>query len=206
LLCPGIPCRASLATLPNEQDGTQCLTHQAGHIETQSITIQYYPNEIVLLFSTLHVIFPENISLLNIVNGDAMTEFLKTLMNVRSLRAALRELSFEQLQDAKEKFDAIYIERRDSTEKERAEQAEHQRKLAEFTEMLKEAGIDPRDLVNNAAPAANAEKGKSKRTPRPPKYKYQEDGQEKTWTGQGRMPKAIAEQIAQGKSLEQFAI
>lgn len=72
--------------------------------------------------------------------------------------------------------------------------------------MLKVAGIDPRDLVGNATTSTSAEKGKSKRAPRPAKYKYQEDGQEKIWTGQGRMPKAIAEQIAQGKSLEQFAI
>jgi len=47
---------------------------------------------------------------------------------------------------------------------------------------------------------------KSKRAPRPAKYKYQEDGQEKTWTGQGRMPKAIAEQVALGKDLNDFLI
>ena len=47
---------------------------------------------------------------------------------------------------------------------------------------------------------------KSKRAPRPAKYKYQEDGQEKTWTGQGRMPKAIAEQVALGKDLNDYLI
>lgn len=135
-----------------------------------------------------------------------MNEFLKTLLNIRSLRAALRDLSFEQLEEVKDKFDQVYAELFAATEKDRAAQAEHQRKLVEFSEMLKVAGIDPRDLVGNAASATSAEKGKSKRAPRPPKYKYQEDGQEKTWTGQGRMPKAIAEQIEQGKSLEQFAI
>lgn len=132
-----------------------------------------------------------------------MTEFLKTLLNIRSLRAALRDLSFEQLEEVKEKFDQVYAELYAATEKERAEQAEHQRKLAEFTDMLKEAGIDPRDLVSNSAPVASS---KSKRTPRPAKYKYQEDGQEKTWTGQGRMPKAIAEQVALGKNLDDFLI
>ena len=136
-----------------------------------------------------------------------MNEFLKTLLNIRSLRAVMRELSFEQLEEAKEKFEQIYTERFESTEKERAEQAEHQRKLAEFSEMLKQAGVDPRDLVSNAAPSVSAKaSNKAKRAPRPAKYKYLEDGQEKTWTGQGRMPKAIAEQIAQGKSLEQFEI
>ena len=29
---------------------------------------------------------------------------------------------------------------------------------------------------------------------------------EKTWTGQGRMPKAIAEAVANGRALEEFLI
>jgi len=136
-----------------------------------------------------------------------MNEFIKTLLNIRSLRAALRELSFEQLEEAKEKFEQVYTERLESTEKERAEQAEHQRKLTEFSEMLKQAGVDPRDLLSSTAPAASANvSNKTKRAPRPAKYKYQENGQEKTWTGQGRMPKAMTALVEQGKSLDDFLI
>ncbi|WP_421239095.1 H-NS family nucleoid-associated regulatory protein [Aeromonas enteropelogenes] len=136
-----------------------------------------------------------------------MNEFIKSLLNIRSLRVALRELSFEQLAEAKEKFDLVYTERLESTEKERATQAEHQRKLAEFSEMLKQAGVDPRDLISSVTPAASGNiHNKVKRAPRPAKYKYQEDGQEKTWTGQGRMPKAIAEHVALGKNLDDFLI
>lgn len=70
--------------------------------------------------------------------------------------------------------------------------------------MLRQAGVDPRDLLSSTAPAASANAStKTKRAPRPAKYKYQENGQEKTWTGQGRIPKAIAEQ---GKSLDDFLI
>jgi DNA-binding protein H-NS len=122
------------------------------------------------------------------------------------LRAAIRELPFEQLQEAKEKFDLVYNERAESVEQERAEQEERQRKLSEFTEMLQQAGIDPRELIGSVAAPAAAGATKSKRAPRPAKYKYQEDGQEKTWTGQGRMPKAIAEQVALGKDLNDFLI
>ncbi|MGL6360470.1 H-NS family histone-like protein [Aeromonas hydrophila] len=133
--------------------------------------------------------------------------FLKTLMNIRSLRAVLRELSYEQLVEAKQKFDEIYAEREQQESKIRAESAERLQKLAEFTEMLKEAGIDPSELVGTAAPAkADGSANKAKRAPRPAKYKYIEDGQEKTWTGQGRMPKAIAEAVAAGKALEDFLI
>jgi DNA-binding protein H-NS len=139
--------------------------------------------------------------------GAYKSEFMKVLLNVRSLRANLRDLPLEQLEEAKEKLEQIYIERLEPTEKERAE---HQRKLAEFSEILKEAGIDPRDLMGSASPIATSTStstsSKTKRAPRPAKYKYQEDGQEKTWTDQGRMPKAIAEQVALGKNLDDFLI
>ena len=135
-----------------------------------------------------------------------MNDFLKTLMNIRCLRAALRDLSFEQLVEAKEKFDEIYAEREQQESKIRAESAERLQKLAEFTEMLRDAGIDPSELVGTAAPAKAGGSAKTKRAPRPAKYKYTEDGQEKTWTGQGRMPKAIAEAIEGGKALENFLI
>ncbi|TNI85769.1 H-NS family nucleoid-associated regulatory protein [Aeromonas sobria] len=135
-----------------------------------------------------------------------MNEFLKTLLNIRSLRAALRELSFEQLVEVKEKLDEVFAEREQQENKIKAESAERLQKLAEFTELLKAAGIDPSELVGTAAPAKADGSAKAKRAPRPAKYKYTEDGQEKTWTGQGRMPKAIAEAVASGRALEEFLI
>lgn len=135
-----------------------------------------------------------------------MNDFLKTLLNIRSLRAALRELTFEQLVEVREKFEEIFAEREQQENKIKAESAERLQKLAEFTEMLKEAGIDPSELVGTAAPAKTDGSVKAKRAPRPAKYKYTEDGQEKTWTGQGRMPKAIAEAVEGGKALEDFLI
>ena len=135
-----------------------------------------------------------------------MNDFLKTLLNIRSLRAALRELSFEQLVEVREKFEEIFAEREQQETKLREESAERLQKLAEFTELLKQAGIDPSELVGTVAPAKGDGTGKAKRTPRPAKYRYTEDGQEKTWTGQGRMPKAIAAAVAGGKVLEEFLI
>ena len=79
-----------------------------------------------------------------------MSEFLKVLLNIRSLRAALRELSLDQLKEAHEKIEMIYLERLEVAEKEQAAQAEHQQKLAEFQAMLAQAGIDPTELVGSA--------------------------------------------------------
>ncbi len=133
-----------------------------------------------------------------------MSEFFKVLMNVHSLRAALRELSLEQVKEAHEKIELVYLERLEQAEKEQAAQAEHQQKLAEFQAMLVDAGIDPAELVGSTPVAATA--AKAKRAPRPPKYRYVENGVEKTWTGQGRTPKFLAEQLEQGRQLDEFLI
>ncbi|MGT4070883.1 UNVERIFIED_CONTAM: H-NS histone family protein [Aeromonas hydrophila] len=133
-----------------------------------------------------------------------MSEFLKVMLNIRSLRVALRELSLEQLKEAHEKIELIYQERLEVAEKEEVAQAEHQQKLAEFQAMLAQAGIDPTELVGSAPAAATA--AKTKRAPRPPKYRYVENGVEKTWTGQGRTPKFLAQQLEQGRQLDDFLI
>ncbi|HHQ4530878.1 TPA: H-NS family nucleoid-associated regulatory protein [Aeromonas hydrophila] len=133
-----------------------------------------------------------------------MSEFLKVLLNIRSLRAAMRELSLDQLKEAHEKIEMIYLERLELAEKEQAAQAEHQQKLAEFQALLAQAGIDPTELLGSAPAAATV--AKSKRAPRPPKYRYVENGVEKTWTGQGRTPKFLAEQLEQGHQLDDFLI
>ncbi|PTT49597.1 H-NS family histone-like protein, partial [Aeromonas sp. HMWF015] len=124
--------------------------------------------------------------------------------NIRSLRAAMRELPLDQLKDAHEKIEMIYLERLELAEKEQAAQAEHQQKLAEFQAMLAQAGIDPTELLGSAPAAATV--AKSKRAPRPPKYRYVENSVEKTWTGQGRTPKFLAEQLEQGRQLDDFLI
>ena len=76
-----------------------------------------------------------------------MSEFLKVLLNVRSLRAALRELSLEQVKEAHEKIEAIYQERLEIAEKEQAANAERLQKLAEFQAMLAQANQQPQGVL-----------------------------------------------------------
>ncbi|MBL0541128.1 H-NS family nucleoid-associated regulatory protein [Aeromonas caviae] len=132
-----------------------------------------------------------------------MNEFLKVLLNIRSLRAACRDLTLEQLEEGLEKLSTIVDERRQDESAERQAREEHQKKIAEYAEMLKAAGIDPAELVNTVVPENTKV---SKRAPRPAKYRYLDNGVEKTWTGQGRMPSVIAKAVAEGKSVEAFAI
>ncbi|MCZ4335569.1 H-NS family nucleoid-associated regulatory protein [Aeromonas hydrophila] len=133
-----------------------------------------------------------------------MNDFLKVLLNIRSLRAILHDLTLEQLKEAREKIETVYLERVALMEKEQAAQAEHMNKLAEFQVMLAEAGIDPCELVGSTSVELGREK--VKRAPRPAKYRYVENGVEKTWTGQGRTPKYLVEQQSKGLQLDEFLI
>ncbi|MGU5817679.1 H-NS family histone-like protein [Aeromonas hydrophila] len=133
-----------------------------------------------------------------------MKDFLKVLLNIRSLRSILHELTLEQLKEASEKIESVYLERVALVEKEQAAQAEHMNKIAEFQVMLAEAGIDPCELVGSRQVELVCEK--IKWAPRSAKYRYVENGVEKTWTGQGRMPKYLVVQQSKGLQLDEFLI
>ncbi|WP_394128271.1 H-NS family nucleoid-associated regulatory protein [Vibrio hepatarius] len=135
-----------------------------------------------------------------------MSELTKTLLNIRSLRAFSRELTLEQLEEALDKLTIVVSERKESEEADRAAAAEQEAKLAAIAEQISKDGIDVEALISALSGESKA-KTKSKRAPRPAKYKYVDTtGEEKTWTGQGRTPSAIQEQLDAGKSLEDFLI
>ena len=135
-----------------------------------------------------------------------MSELTKTLLNIRSLRAFSRELTLEQLEEALEKLTVVVSERKEAEEEERAALAEQEAKLSAIAEQIAKDGIDV-DALISALAGETKTKTKSKRAPRPAKYKYIDpNGEEKTWTGQGRTPSAIQEQLDAGKSLDDFLI
>ncbi|WP_455821209.1 histone-like nucleoid-structuring protein H-NS [Pseudomonas cerasi] len=133
-----------------------------------------------------------------------MSEALKILNNIRTLRAQARECSLETLEEMLEKLEVVVNERRDEDNQAQAEVEERTRKLQQYRDMLIADGIDPNELLSTLA-AAKAP-GKAKRAARPAKYSYtDENGESKTWTGQGRTPAVIKKAIEeQGKKLEDF--
>ncbi|WP_305812730.1 H-NS family histone-like protein [Photobacterium leiognathi] len=125
-------------------------------------------------------------------------ETMKILLNLRSLRVACRDYDLEELKDALNKLTQVVEERIQEEEKLQAENREKEEKLAAYRDMMLSDGIDIDELLQSLASTPK----KSKRTPRPAKYKYvDETGKEKTWTGQGRTPKFLV-----GKDLNDFLI
>ncbi len=134
-----------------------------------------------------------------------MSELEKTLLNIRSLRALLRELTNAELEEAYSKFKTVVEERRLEEEAIRAEQIKKEDKLADIARQIKEQGLDVYELLS--ALSSTTPKKKGKRKPRPAKYKYIDtNGVEKTWTGQGRTPLVIQKALDEGKKLLDFAL
>ncbi|ALD78571.1 MULTISPECIES: DNA-binding protein StpA [Citrobacter] len=133
-----------------------------------------------------------------------MSSMLKNLNNIRSLRAMAREFSVDVLEDMLEKFRVVTKERRDEEEQLQRQRAEQQAKINALLAQMQADGISPEELLSITPATARSVK---KRQPRPAKYRFIDlNGETKTWTGQGRTPKPIAQALAAGKSLDDFLI
>ena len=136
-----------------------------------------------------------------------MNEFTRVLKNLRTLRNFTRELTIPQLESAVEKLQEIIKEKYETAEQHQREVQERKDRIKKYKELLKQDGITAADLAEILGDAKQSKKVKQKRPSRPAKYQYKdENGQVKTWTGQGRTPKAIQVQLDAGKSLDSFKI
>lgn len=135
-----------------------------------------------------------------------MSEALKILNNIRTLRAQARECTLETLEEMLEKLEVVINERREEESTAAAEIEERTRKLQQYREMLIADGIDPNELLNSMAAVKTT--GKGKRAARPAKYQYiDENSETKTWTGQGRTPAIIKKAMdEEAKTLDDFLI
>ena len=132
-------------------------------------------------------------------------EIISLFNNIRSLSAFAREVDRETVEAVMEKLTVVVEERREELSTLKAKEEERARKLEQYREMLKEDGIDLNDLLDIVAKEPAKKQGK--RAPRAPKYEYlDENGEVKTWTGQGRTPSVIAKALEKGESLDTFLI
>lgn len=135
-------------------------------------------------------------------DDQVMSDFLEVLTHARRFKAAVKELSLEDLQDLASKLSKIIEEREESVKEEEAAMAERVAKIEEIRKQMEEVGLSLDDLgVSGTAKAIV-----KKRAPRPAKYQIESEGETVTWTGQGRMPKVFKTQIDAGHDMEEFLI
>lgn len=111
----------------------------------------------------------------------------------------------EELESMLTKLTTVVEERRAEQEELAAKEAQQAEKLEEVMKKVEADGIDVQSLIAALSGQAQPTK-KSTRAPRPPKYKFMRDGEERTWTGQGRTPAEIQKALDNGQTLEDFEI
>lgn len=129
---------------------------------------------------------------------------LNKFSNLRTLRALAREATLEQLEALLEKVQTVVTEKREEIKAQEAENAKFLEGLNKYKEMLEKDGISAEDLVAllGGKQEVKTRKTRKPRKPLAPKYKFIDaNGNEKTWTGQGRTPRELV-----GKDLSKFAI
>ena len=128
-----------------------------------------------------------------------MSDFLATLTHGRKFKAAVSDLSVEELILFQDKLNKL-IDDREAQEAANLEMnAERNAQIDAIRKQMAELGLSADDIEAVTAP-------KKKRDPRPAKYKIEVNGESITWTGQGRMTTVFKKELDEGFTLEDFLI
>lgn len=136
-----------------------------------------------------------------------MSDFTAILTHTRRLKAAVKELSLDELRDVQAKLENVIADREMEEAELRRAEAEKSKKIAEIKQAMEAAGVDITDFVEQEGLPVTKRKTRTKRAPKPPKYAIVDaNGERVTWTGQGRMPNALKDALAKGHNLATYLI
>lgn len=130
------------------------------------------------------------------------------LTDGRRLKAYIKSnLDFKELTKLHATVNSVYDEIIEDLKKEEEERIAHQKIVEECAEMIKSTGVSVAEIVEALGVKVNATEGGDIEISRPPKYEYYVDGKRKTWTGIGKTPNAIKNEIEKNhKTLSDFLI
>lgn len=131
-----------------------------------------------------------------------MSDFLEVLMHVRKFKAAIKELSIDDLKSVYEKLNSVIEKRVEQEIADKEKNAERNSNIDAIRKQMEELGLSIDDIELSQP----SKKKYSPRSPRPPKYKIDVNGEVITWTGQGRMPIVFKKEIDEGFDLNDFLI
>lgn len=129
---------------------------------------------------------------------------LDILRHKRRLNAYLDKFDLDELRHFQNKVNEIVDER---IAEETARQEAYKKKRQVIENLLSEAenmGVSRDDLIA----VANTNAGKPPETSKPvkPKYQFNDNGESRTWSGRGIMPRALRQAVDAGQPLESFLI
>ncbi len=127
-----------------------------------------------------------------------MNPIQQALSSKRTLKKFLSECDFVFLNTLNEQITASLTERKAEHEAQEQQQREREAKRLELLELIKAEGFSPEEFAS----IQTAPKGAKRK----PKYKYIEGGITKYWSGVGRVPVVIQQELDAGKTLDSFLI
>ncbi|HGF3272608.1 TPA: H-NS family nucleoid-associated regulatory protein [Salmonella enterica subsp. enterica serovar Newport] len=127
-----------------------------------------------------------------------MNTIQQALSSKRTLKKFLSECDFVFLSKLHEQITVSLTERKAEHEAQERQQKEREAKRLELMELIKAEGFSPEEFAS----VQTAPKGAKRK----PKYQYTEGGITKYWSGVGRVPVAIQQELDTGKPLESFLI
>ncbi len=130
-----------------------------------------------------------------------MSDFLEILTHGRRFKAAVKELTIEDLNKLAIKLDKVISEKTYQVEATAIATAERNFKIDEIRKQMEAVGLSIDDLG-----ASTIKPTPKKRAPRPAKYTIDVNEKAITWTGQGRMPTVFKNELGKGRSIDDFLI
>lgn len=115
----------------------------------------------------------------------------------RNITQFIKQSDYIFLRDLHNKLSPAVALLEEKHRKEIESQKVHDAKRQEILALIGSKGFSLRDLI---------EGNKKPQVRRPMKYQYSDNGQMKEWSGVGRTPRAIQDEIDSGKVLEDFEI
>lgn len=125
----------------------------------------------------------------------------KKFQSIRFLKFVFKTVeNFADLELIEQKFNEALSNRKNELKQAEEELLQKQESIEKLKKLMMENNISLEELSESKIERKERKKVE-------PKYQYLgDDGEIKTWTGQGRTPKAIQEELDKGKSLEDFLI
>jgi DNA-binding protein H-NS len=133
-------------------------------------------------------------------------DFFSTISNIRSLRAACRDLSLSELEAFANKLNEIVEERQQEDEELCRKLKEKENAISSIKTLMSQVGISSEELNALLEKGVFTPQVKSRNVP--PKYRFSDEfGNSHTWTGQGRTPTIFVECMKrEGKNRDDYLI
>ncbi|MBF4374367.1 H-NS family nucleoid-associated regulatory protein [Vibrio anguillarum] len=127
-----------------------------------------------------------------------MKELIKLLTTNRGIKQLIKEATLDEMKLISTNVEEGLIEKQIQVEEDAKAEIERKEKIANAVKFLESQGLKIDDLLE--------EKKIIAKKPSKAKYRFMADGEERLWSGRGKMPEKLKEQVTESNPLDSFEI